>query len=64
VIDESCATGSCVGDLPKLNVLVENCTQAILAVTMTLPVGALTVIPAPGVRFTERTPWAPVVANS
>ena len=55
VIDESCAVGLCVGALPKLSVLVENCTWAILAVTITLPIGELTVIPAPGKRLTDKT---------
>ena len=40
---------------PILSVLVCTCTHAMFAVTITLPVGELTVIPAPGVLLTEAT---------
>jgi hypothetical protein len=41
--------------LPTLKEVVDTCKHAILAEITTLPVGLLTVMPAPGVLLTEVT---------
>ena len=47
---------------PMLRVFVWNRTHAMFAVTITLPYGELTVIPAPGVWLTEDTAPATIPA--
>ena len=44
-----------LGLVPTFKVTELNCIEAILALTITLPVGPLTVMPAPCERLTDNT---------
>ena len=50
--------------VPMTSDVVDTCTHAMLALITTLPVGELTVIPAPGVLFTDNTADSVLALNN